>query len=138
MVADTGIESPTGDVVESVRVAHERQRAVYDSLFWEIGSMASVAREIIRSGSPEELGLSMSRSHQVLQRLGVSCPELDRLVEMATEKGALGAKLSGAGRGGTMIALLSEDADEASLEADLGMAGAERVYTTVLSADGRT
>ncbi len=52
------------------------------------------------------LGPLMNDNHQVLQQMDVSSPELDTLVEAAREAGALGAKLSGGGRGGNMIALV--------------------------------
>ena len=132
VIADTGIESPTGKVVEDVRCAREQDRARYDSFFWELGSMASVAREVIRSGSPEELGMCMNHAHKGLQALGVSCPALDQLVEAALETGALGAKLSGAGRGGAMIALLKHPGDAESLDVKLRLAGAENVFRTAL------
>ena len=47
----------------------------------------------------------MDENHALLQEIGVSCPELDALVAAARAAGALGAKLSGGGRGGNMIAL---------------------------------
>ena len=136
VIADTGIESPTAEVVEAVRCAREEDRAHYDSFFWELGSMASVSREVIRSGSAEELGICMSQSHRILQNLNVSCSELDRLVAVAMEKGALGAKLSGAGRGGAMIALINEDTDANRFANDLRAAGAETVLTTMLGSVG--
>lgn len=134
LVADTGIESPTSKVVQDVAEFRERDRARMDSYFWELGSMATVAREIIRGGMPPELGACMSHCHSVLQSMDVSCPELDRLVETALEKGALGAKLSGAGRGGAALALLDEDTDEEALETELRLAGAVNVFSTSLGA----
>jgi len=47
----------------------------------------------------------MNENHRLLQELGVSSPELDTLVKLARDKGALGAKLTGTGRGGFMVAL---------------------------------
>lgn len=132
LIADTGISSPTVKVVEEVREARDRDRARYDSMFWELGSMTTVAREVIRTGSPEELAMCMNRAHHVLQSLGVSCSELDHLVETALENGALGAKLSGAGRGGVMIALLDELVDERQLAGKLSAAGAKEVLTARL------
>ena len=132
VIADTGVESPTGKVVEAVRRAREQDRARYDSFFWELGSMTSVAREVIRSGSPEELGMCMNHAHKGLQALGVSCTELDQLVQAAIENGALGAKLSGAGRGGAMIALLKHPGDAESLDVKLRLAGAENLFRTAL------
>ena len=50
----------------------------------------------------------MDENHRLLQEIGVSCPELDALVAAARAAGALGAKLSGGGRGGNMIALVNQ------------------------------
>ena len=138
VVGDTGIESPTLQVVEDVSAARDKDRARFDSYFWELGSMASVAREVIRSGSPAELGVCMTHSHSILRHVGVSCPELDRLVEVALRKGALGAKLSGAGRGGAMIALVDDDAGEERIAAELRLAGAESTITTSLGGHSRS
>ncbi len=135
VIADTGINSPTVNVVRDIAEARKSDRARYDSYFWEIGSMTTVTREVLKSGSPEELGLCMNNAHNVLVSLGVSCCELDDLVAVALDKGALGAKLSGAGRGGVVIALLDDNIDQESFINDLHMAGAENVLTTVLAAN---
>ena len=135
LIADTGISSPTIKVVQEIRDAWERDRARYDSMFWELGSMTTVAREVIRTGAPEELAMCMNRAHRVLQSLGVSCTELDTLVETAIENGALGAKLSGAGRGGVIIALMGESTDEDQLAAKLAAAGAETVLIALLGGE---
>jgi mevalonate kinase len=63
----------------------------------------------------------------------VSSPELDNLVKAAREAGALGAKLSGAGRGGNMIALVAEGGGTAVTQA-LYTAGASQVIETVIEA----
>jgi len=133
LVADTGVEASTIEVVGDVREARDKDRATYDSYFWEIGSLASVAHKILKSGSPLELGLCMNRSHSALRAIGVSSPELDRLVAVAMEQGALGAKLSGAGRGGAMIVLLRDPADEDRIAAELSNAGAESIFSTTLN-----
>lgn len=133
LVADSGISSATADVVAAVRERREKDRATVDSYFWEIGSLASVSREILRSGSPAELGLCMNRAHRALQPIGVSCPEMDQLVSTALEHGALGAKLSGAGRGGVALILMNDADDESRLTPELINAGAQRVFSAVLS-----
>ncbi|HEX6383232.1 MAG TPA: mevalonate kinase, partial [Anaerolineae bacterium] len=78
-----------------------------------------------------EIGRLMSENHAVLQAMTVSSPELDRLVAVAMQAGALGAKLSGAGRGGNMIALVTAETETAVREA-LQAAGARSVLTSVI------
>ena len=77
----------------------------------------------------EALGKLMDENHELLARLGVSSPELDQLVAAARRAGALGAKLSGAGWGGNMIALTGPDA-VAGVEQALQAAGAVSTIVT--------
>jgi mevalonate kinase len=74
----------------------------------------------------------MDDNQQLLVEMGVSSPELDELVEAARLGGAIGAKLSGAGRGGNIIALVEEDNLELVKET-LNQAGAKRVIYTRVS-----
>lgn len=65
------------------------------------------ARDALLAGDAEELGRLMNASHQSCAHdYGISCPELDRLVEVAREAGALGARLTGAGFGGATVNLV--------------------------------
>lgn len=128
-IADTGIASPTKIAVGDVRQAWEADKAKYESLFDRCGDIAEHARALIECGQPGELGTLMNENHKVLREMGVSCAELETLVSAALEGGAAGAKLSGAGRGGNMIALVTE-ANEASVRDALLRAGAKRVIAT--------
>jgi mevalonate kinase len=101
----------------------------YDHLFDKIGEIAVAARSAIEQGQKERLGQLMDQNHSLLQQMGVSCPELDRLVVAAREGGALGAKLSGAGWGGNMIALITVETRE-RLGMLLHLAGAAQVIIT--------
>ena len=74
----------------------------------------------------------MNQNHALLQELTVSSPELDKLVEVARNAGALGAKMSGGGRGGNMIALIKpEQAEEVAKS--LMEAGAKNTIITQVS-----
>ncbi|MBL8051702.1 MAG: mevalonate kinase, partial [Anaerolineales bacterium] len=88
-----------------------------------------IARRSIESGKPELLGELMDHNHALLQEMTVSSPELDTLVSAAKDAGALGAKLSGGGRGGNMIALV-EQARAESVASALISAGAKRTIIT--------
>jgi len=119
--------------VSDVRRYREADRARFDSLFWEIGSMASVAREVISRGNRGELGMCMNRNHELLCELGLTCGEVEHMVEAARDAGAAGAKLSGAGRGGCVLVLLGDESNELAVAAALKQAGAREVYETELS-----
>lgn len=131
IIADTGIASPTALAVGDVRKAWGADPAHYEQLFSAIGSITRTARQAIESGFPERLGPLMNENHELLIEMGVSSRELDRLVTTAQASGALGAKLSGGGRGGNMIALVNAEDAEAISQA-LQKAGAVRTITTVL------
>jgi len=129
IIGDTGISSPTAIAVGDVRHAWQQAPAHYEALFDAAGQIARQARQAIESGYPEDLGALMDSNHTLLQQLGVSSPELDHLVAVARDAGALGAKLSGGGRGGNMIALV-QPADATIVAEALSNAGAVRIIAT--------
>jgi mevalonate kinase len=132
VIGDTGISAPTKESVADVRKLWEADQARWESVFDKVGDIARGAREKIESGKWKSLGELMDQNHMLLQEMTVSSPELDSLVEAAKTAGALGAKLSGGGRGGNMIALVeAKNADEVS--SALLSAGARRVLVTVVS-----
>jgi mevalonate kinase len=106
VIGDTGIASPTAAAVGAVRQAWQDENTQYEAYFDSLGALAKAARQALESGGIELLGPLMDASHGVLRKIGVSCAELDTLVTAARKAGAWGAKLSGGGRGGNMIALV--------------------------------
>ncbi|MDY6874617.1 MAG: mevalonate kinase [Chloroflexota bacterium] len=132
LIGDTGTPSPTRKIVGLVRQACDRNPARYDAMFDQMGDLTDEARQAIEIGDIETLGLLMDENHTLLIELHVSSPGLDELVETARLAGALGAKLSGAGRGGNMIALVENDLAEEVADA-LREAGAVRVICTTVT-----
>lgn len=128
-VADTGIRSSTREVVGDLRQRYRADPVRYEPLFDRVGATTDDARSAIEQGRLGELGQLMDRNHALLQELDISCPELDRLVAAAREGGALGAKLSGAGRGGNMIALVTKRT-QGRVDMMLRLAGAASVFVT--------
>ncbi len=128
-VADTGIESPTREVVGDLRRRYRTDPDGYEPPFDRAGQIAIAARAAIERGEIAALGPLLDENHALLQAMGVSCPELDRLVVAAREGGALGAKLSGAGWGGNMIALVTDET-KGRVDLALRLAGAVRVIVT--------
>lgn len=136
VIADTGISSPTAAAVGDVRHGWQSDPRRYNALFDRVGEIGDRARKSIETGHPEALGGLMDANHVLLQEMGVSCAELDALVDAARRAGALGAKLSGSGRGGNMIALVGED--PRPVAAALASNGAVRVIETVVRPHGRS
>jgi len=129
VIADTGIPAPTRESVADVRKLFESDEKYWDNVFDEMGDISFAARHVIREGWLRMLGSLMDENHAYLQELTVSSPELDRLVEAARGAGALGAKLSGGGRGGNMIALVEPEMAE-TISAALKAAGAQNTIIT--------
>jgi mevalonate kinase len=132
VIGDSGLPAPTRDSVAAVRLLWESDRPRWEQVFDRIGELARGARRLIEDGGDlPGLGAVMDLNHALLQELTVSCPELDRLVDAARLAGALGAKLSGGGRGGNMLALV-QDANAPAVAGALKAAGAMQVLTTRL------
>jgi mevalonate kinase len=100
----------------------EGDREVVDG-YVRIGKLAREGKRALLTRDWRHLGELMHENHDIQRRLGGSGPENERLIEAAVRAGALGAKLAGAGQGGTIIALHPEPR---SLEAPLLAAGARR------------
>jgi mevalonate kinase len=132
VIGNTGIASPTSLTVSDVLLAWQENPQRVDAIFDEITYNTQQARTRIETGDPDSIGPLLSRNHQLLRELGVSSNELDCLVQAALKAGALGAKLSGGGRGGNMIALVSPDKARPVIQA-LMQAGAESTLSTVVS-----
>lgn len=131
VVGDTGEAAPTRIAVRDVGKLLKSQPNRMRPLLNEVGQISRAARQVIESGDPADLGPLMLRNHELLQLMTVSCESLDRLVQAAMNAGALGAKLSGGGRGGNMIALVTPARQEQVSQA-LVDAGAVRVFTSVV------
>jgi mevalonate kinase len=135
LIADSGTPSSTREVVADVRQAWEADPARCDALFDQIGETVNSARRALEAGDTQELGALMDQNQDLLCKLGVSSRSLDHLVEAARLADAFGAKLSGAGAGGSMIALVDEELADDVAQA-LTRAGARKVFRTTLEASG--
>ncbi len=129
VIGDTGIGSPTREVVGDVRRAWQAEPEKYEALFDRIGAVAVRARKAIEKGRSSTLGRLMGENQKLLQAIGVSSPELEKLIHAARAAGAMGAKLCGAGRGGNMIALVAPQRAQA-VAAAVHQAGAVHVIVT--------
>jgi mevalonate kinase len=131
VVGDTGIVAPTHTVVGDLRRRWEADSELYEGYFDEIKAVVDQARVVIEQGvmGLPALGRLMDENQALLESLGVSSPELERLIKSARQAGALGAKLSGAGWGGNMIALTWPQMASTVAQA-LAEAGAVQIITT--------
>jgi mevalonate kinase len=118
--ASTGITSSTTEVVGDVRNKKEADEAWFADLLAKYVKVVTAGEAAVATDDMSRLGKLMDENHTLLQDLTVSCKELDDLVDAARAAGAAGAKMSGTGRGGLMIALTPtveiQDAVAAALE----------------------
>jgi mevalonate kinase len=105
VIGNTGKVSDTAAAVAGVRARKEKNPDKYKEIFDRAKNIAFLARRAFKDEDYEEVGKLMNENHKLLQQIEVSSRELDFLVDVARENGALGAKLTGSGLGGNMIAL---------------------------------
>ena len=107
IVIDTGEKSSTAELVSNVRALREKEPEKVNKIMDEIDSISNEALAKIKNRDIVALGNLMDRNHTLLKSLGcgLSTERIEKIVSMAKENGAYGAKLSGAGGGGICIAL---------------------------------
>ena len=127
LVADTGIAKSTVQTVARLRADRLADPNYFDPIITRIGEVATSARQAIESGNLRQLGQLMNENQVLLEKMHLSCPELDKLIAAARNADSLGAKLSGSGKGGHMLALVEENSLE-TVQNALMEAGAQQVY----------
>ncbi|MHC4778199.1 MAG: mevalonate kinase [Planctomycetota bacterium] len=133
VLADSGTPSSTSEMVSALAARLSANPVDVNKHFDEIGSCTLRSAAAMAGGSIRDLGRAMSDAHTHLRGLGLSTPRLDDLVDAALKGGAAGAKLSGAGGGGFMIALVDPEV-AGSVEEALSRAGANTVFRTKVGA----
>lgn len=131
LIGDTGQAASTRIAVGDVRKLYEANPLQTQPILDAVGQIVVEARNCIKTGDITTLGQLMTRNHGYLQQLTVSSAHLDQLVDAALAAGALGAKLSGGGRGGNMIALVTETS-KTNVHGALLKVGAVRVFETTV------
>lgn len=120
---------PTHTQVAGVRSRYELNSTRYDALFAQIDDISCAGAIALQAGRFDELGQLMNICHGLLNAIEVSTPDLENMISIARQSGAVGAKLTGAGGGGSMVALCPGTEDE--VRSALGRAGYEVLQTTI-------
>jgi mevalonate kinase len=134
VIADTGVASGTREAVGAVRERHAVDPAAVEGPVGRIAALTGAGRGLLASGDAIGLGATLDAVHAELRQLDVSSAELDHLADAARAAGALGAKLTGGGRGGCLLALAAKAAHATELAAALQAAGAASTWTVRLPA----
>ncbi len=103
-IGNTGIISDTGSVVSDVMKLKEKFPKFFDLYLKTMLEIVDYGQRFLEEGNLENFGAVMNINHGLLSAIGVSHPELEKMV-WAARKNSLGSKLCGAGRGGIMVAL---------------------------------
>ncbi len=130
VIASTGITASTKEVVGDVKRKKDEDPTWFETLSSEYNQIVHDGREALMKLDLLKVGKLMNRNHELLQEMTVSCKELDTLVDTARKSGAIGAKMTGTGRGGNMIALASDKEIMKKIAKALEKANAAGVWTT--------
>ena len=106
LVCTTGIRHDTGKLVLKVKKFREKKPSIFEELAERAKIICNDAKKAMNRGDQETLGKMMTENHDLLTRLEVSHPKLEEFIDICISNGALGGKLTGAGGGGSMIALI--------------------------------
>ncbi len=109
VVGYTGVKGDTPTLVKGLAKKREKYKELIDAKFDISDKIVSQSREHFETSNLEVLGELMNFNHGLLNSFGVSSLELESLIQKAKKSGAYGAKLSGAGGGDCMIALVPEE-----------------------------
>ena len=131
LIASSGIPAQTIATVNAVRARMEQSSVHTGAIIEQIGTLVRQARIYVETGNAASLGRACTQNQLLLMQLGVSTPELEKLVDAAINAGALGAKLTGGGGGGNILALVAPETQVKVMDA-LYKAGAERVLPTTV------
>jgi len=104
VVIDSGTAGNTAELVDGVA----SRRPAVDAYLSQIGELLTNTLPALQAGDIETIGQAWHENHWLLKAIGVSTPILDRIVRVAVDAGAAGAKLAGAGGGGVVIALAQD------------------------------
>ena len=124
VIGDTGIYGNTREAVEKVAQAEEANLPHLAAL----GDLTEMVQKAIQAKTISEIGPLMTKAHSHLQAIGVSIDKADQLVQISLENGALGAKMSGGGLGGCIIALAQTKAQAEKISKALTEGGAVQTW----------
>ena len=109
VISNTGITASTVEVVADVRKLKEGNPVKFEKKFNDYHMLAIDAKVALLEGDAISLGKLMTKNHKMLQEINVSGEVNDKLVNISLNNGALGAKMTGTGRGGLVIALAENE-----------------------------
>jgi len=107
VVGYSGVKASTPKIVQQIKKRLKKEKKEIFNLFDSIGKIVEEGKKSLLEKNYQKLGMLMNENHRLLKILGVSTEKLNQMCKAAIDAGAYGAKLSGAGGGDCMIALVS-------------------------------
>ena len=129
LIGLSGQEGLTLKMVRKVRDGWEKNPKLYESIFQEINEITLQSLDSFADYDLEKIGYLMNLNHGLLNALQVSTLTLEEMITIAKENGAYGAKLTGGGGGGAMIALCPENREK--IAKSLENAGYQTIITDI-------
>lgn len=137
VIADSGTRGSTRDAVELVGDRFARDAAGRDAFVNGVADLTTAAVRDLADGDLGDFGRRLTGNHRLLQAIGISTARIDAMVEAALAAGALGAKITGGGLGGCMIALAGDPRAAAAIGRCLSAAGAPRTWVVPMRGSAR-
>jgi mevalonate kinase len=131
VIANSGITASTAEVVSEVRQLKDDNPDRFQRIFHDYEVLAQEAKKALINGEIASIGKLMNQNHQLLQEITVSGKINDKLVNVSLENGAIGAKMTGTGRGGLVIALASNEKIQDIIATALKNEGFDAWKTTI-------
>jgi mevalonate kinase len=128
VIADSGVSSSTKDAVELLRRRFERDAGAREAFVSRVSSLTEAATRDLADGRLRDFGARLTDNHRLLREAGLSTDRIDALVDAVLAAGGLGAKISGGGLGGCVIALAADLGQAPAVVRSLRAAGAVRTW----------
>ena len=131
VLGNSGKVGNTAELVAGVRERKEANPEEYAPTFERAKTLVEDAKVALEAGDQVKVGELMNENQELLRKIGVSCDELEQLIKIAKENGALGAKLTGAGGGGLMYALADSEETQNKIVEAFEAAGFKAIKTKI-------
>jgi mevalonate kinase len=123
VIASTGIKHSTSDLVATVKRFKDTNRILFESLSKQASDICLQAFTAIESGKCDKVGELMNENQIILQQIGVSHHKVREIIDICSKAGAIGAKITGAGGGGAVIALAASKRESTKIASRVKAAG---------------
>jgi mevalonate kinase len=123
VVASTGIKHSTSDLVAGVKRFKDTNRLLFENLSKQASDICLQACTAIESGKCDKIGELMNENQVILQQIGISHHKVSDIINICSRAGAIGAKITGAGGGGAVIALAASKQESTKIASHIKAAG---------------